>query len=89
MLTKQCVFIIDKPLVLERRTDLYEKLIDFSLKHLKPVCPDKLELYVRDVSGNSNPVLMVSVKDCEDKNNAIIIKFFESFISDCKNEILV
>lgn len=74
---------------MERRSDLCEKLIDLSQKHLKPVYSDKLELEVRDVSGNSNPVYLVNVKDCADENNKIIIKFFQSFASNCKNENLV
>lgn len=84
--SEQIVHIVNKPLLLERRVDLYEKFINLSKKHLKPVYNDKLELEVRDVSGLSNAVYMVSVKDCSDLNNKIIIRFFESKASNIEME---
>lgn len=81
--------IINKPLLLERRADLYERFIDLSRKHLKPVHTDKFQLEVKDSSGKSNPVFIVNVKDCNNVNNKIVIKFFESHAADVAMENLV
>jgi len=78
--------IVNKPLLLERRADLHKKFIDLSKKHLIPVYDHKLEIEVRDVSGLSNPVYIVSVKDCNDVLNKIIIRFFESKAADFEME---
>ena len=58
---KKVISIANKPQLLDRRTDLYEKFINLSQKHLRNVHADKLELTVRDVSGLSNPVYIVGV----------------------------
>lgn len=70
--------IVNIPILLERRADLYNKFIELSTKHLNKVHNDIIEFIIRDVSGLSNPVYIVSVKDCTDFNNQIVIRFFES-----------
>ena len=83
---KPTATIINKPILLDRRFDLHQKFLDLAEKHLNLIDENKMEFEVRDVSGMSNPVYIVSVKGCTDETNKIIIRFFESSAADFKME---